>query len=203
MRMCKRYLLAVTLATISLPAVAYQASLAVSPTVVTTATDAVVKVELTNDNLNPCDFEVRLIADYANITYFVRKDVGNKIVLGGALWPHLVPPMVPCVVPCIALAAPPYAVLAEVPLGRLRAGEYEIELTLPGLCDLPTPCKDVPIVRCDFAQPLRARFTVHGPASVDRRDKVSTTWARMKTARLFGSFASERAPAVVNASRTR
>lgn len=142
-----------------------------------------VNVELTNDSLNPCDFEVRLAMAYAGLTFFDRERDGDTITLRAGLWPHLVVPMVPCDVVCIKIARPPHEVYAQIELGRLEPGDYEVRVFLPGICDLPTPCDAVPVVKCQYELPLAIKFEVEGPTASRGRSRLTTTWAQLKTVR--------------------
>ena len=165
------------------PAFAYTAYLTVSPETPTPRSPVTVNVELTNDSLNPCDFEVRLAMAYAGLTFFDRESDGNTITYRAGLWPHLVVPMVPCDVVCIALAQAPHEVYATLELGTLKPGDYEVRVFLPGVCDLPTPCDGIPIVKCQYESPLTTKFHVQGPTPVRRKSLLTTAWARLKTTR--------------------
>lgn len=165
------------------PARAYTAYLTVDPPTPTARSLVTVNVELTNDSVDPCDFEVRLAMAYSGLTFFDREASGKTITYRGGLWPHLVVPMVPCDVACVKVARPPHEVYAQIELGRLEPGDYEARVFLPGICDLATPCAAVPVVKCEFEQPLAAKFRVQGPASALRKSLLTTAWARLKTER--------------------
>lgn len=162
---------------------AYRAFLTVQPESPTSLTPVTVRVELTNNSLDPCDFEVRLAMAYAGLTFFERERKDNTFTFRGGLWPHLIPPMVPCDVPCIEILQPPHEVYASLELGHLEPGEYDVLVFLPPICDLPTPCERVPVVRCEGKLPLATRFRVQGPAAVRRRTRLTVAWAELKTQR--------------------
>jgi hypothetical protein len=161
---------------------AYQAYLTVSPAAPRPGDAVSVSVELTNDTLDPCDYEVRLVAAYGGLTRFTETREEGRIVFRGELIPHLVPPteVVPCEVMCIEVLLAPHAVYAEIPMGRLPPGRHEVHVYLPGLCPLQTRCPRHEVVSCDFVEPLRTVILVAGPTSVGLGRRLPLRWAALR-----------------------
>lgn len=175
---------ALVVAVACIPSSAYgvDALLSVDPPQPTPSTGATLKIEVTNDNLNPCDYEVRLFANYGGLTVFDREDDGGTIRLLGRLIPHLIAPVevVPCDVPCIKILQQPRATYSEVRLDRLDAGPYHVEVFLPAICGLNTDCLDDGVVDCDFDEPLALDFTVDEAAAVSPAGRLTVSWAALK-----------------------
>ena len=172
-----------TFATMTRSGEAFIASLNVTPTNPTPQSNIRMTIDLTNDTLNFCDYEVRLVAAYGGLTHFERTQNGNVIEFRGKLMPHLVAPtqVVQCDVPCIAIAKAPEAVYREIELGRLAAGTYTVRVTLPDLCGMETPCAHQKRVECEFQHPMTMTLRVGGTLPVESRGKLATTWARLRT----------------------
>ena len=156
--------------------------MSVEPAQPTPSTGATLTIEVTNDSLNPCDYEVRLFETYGGLTVFDREDNGDVIRLTGRLIPHLIAPVevVQCVVPCIAVAQQPWALYSEVRLDRLDRGSYRVEGILPAICGLKTDCLPDGVVDCDFEEPLTLDFTVDEPAPVHPAGRLALSWAALK-----------------------
>ena len=171
-------------------AYAVEMLMSVEPAQPTPSTGATLKIEVTNDNLDPCDYEVRLFANYGGLTVFDREDDGHTIRLTARLIPHLIAPVdvVPCVVPCIAVAQQPWAVYSEARLGKLDTGAYHVEVFLPAICGLKTDCLADGVVDCDFGEPLTLDFTVDEPAAVGSSGRLAVSWAALKTRARGGRF---------------
>jgi hypothetical protein len=154
----------------------------VDPPQPTPSTGVTLKMEVTNDNLDPCDYEVRLFADYGGLTVFDREDDGETIRLLGRLIPHLIPPVevVPCDVACIRVARQPRETYSEVRLDGLDPGAYHVEVFLPAICGLKTDCLDDGVVDCAFDEPLTLDFTVDEVAPVSAAGRLTTSWAALK-----------------------
>ncbi|MEO2002719.1 MAG: hypothetical protein ABGY41_01305 [Candidatus Poribacteria bacterium] len=170
---------------------AVEMELFVDPPQPTPSSDVTLKIEVTNDNLDPCDYEVRLFANYGGLTEFDREDDGGTIRLLGWLIPHLIPPVevVPCDVACIKVARQPREIYSEVRLDRLDPGAYHVEVFLPAICGLKTDCLDDGVVDCAFDEPLTLDFTVDAVAPVRAAGRLTTSWAALK-ARVRGGRVS-------------
>ncbi len=164
-------------------AVGLNVALSVDPPQPTPSTGGTLNIEVTNDNLDPCDYEVRLFANYGGLTVFDREDDGGTIRLVGRLIPHLIAPVdvEPCAVPCIAVEQQPRATYADVPLDKLEPGSYHVEVFLPVICGLKTDCVAGGAVDCDFEEPLMLDFTVDEVAAVRARGRLAVRWAALKS----------------------
>ncbi len=164
-------------------AVGLEMLLSVEPPQPTPSTGVTLNIEATNDNLDPCDYEVRLFANYGGLTVFDRENDGGTIRLVGRLIPHLIAPVEvePCDVPCIAVEQQPRAAYSDVRLDKLDPGSYHVEVFLPVICGLKTDCVAGGAVDCDFEEPLTLDFTVDETASVRSTGRLTTSWARLKS----------------------
>jgi hypothetical protein len=164
--------------------------MSVEPAQPTPSTGATLRIEVTNDNLDPCDYEVRLFANYGGLTVFDREDDGNIIRLTARLIPHLIAPVevVQCDVPCIAVLQQPWATYSEARLDKLDTGSYHVEVFLPAICGLKTDCLADGVVDCDFEEPLTLDFTVDEPAAVHPSGRLTVSWAALKTRVRGGRF---------------
>ena len=169
---------------------AVQMLMSVEPPQPTPSTGATLKIEVTNDNLDPCDYEVRLFETYGGLTVFDREDDGGIIRLTGRLIPHLIAPVevVQCDVPCIAVLQQPWALYSDVRLDKLVRGSYHVEVVLPAICGLKTDCLADGVVDCDFEEPLTLDFTVDEPAAIHPAGRLTVSWAALKTRARGGRF---------------
>ena len=168
----------------SVPQSAYavDVELSMEPENPTPDTPVTLKIEVNNDTLYACDYEVRLFDAYGGLTEYEREDDGDTIRLRGELIPHLIAPVevIPCDVPCIDALVEPRATYGEVELGELDLGEHTVELLLPALCDLRTDCLPDGVVECDFEEPVTFEFLVSPVADVHPYGKLPVTWTALK-----------------------
>ena len=177
--MCLGWFLYLTASVSSQPE---QASLVVIPEHPTVVDAVTARIDLTSDSLDPCDYAVHLLAAYGGLTGFEQVVSGGTITLRGELFPHLIAPVevVPCEVPCDDVLQPPYETYAEVDLGRIRPGDYRLEVHLPELCGMGTPCDAAPILECAFELPLGATFSVQDTSSVGPHGRLAVVWGALK-----------------------